>query len=155
IVSIMNGLADLDTDGDGAADDPATLAALGITDDERRQVASLYSPGQSLWRVPIPHFSPFDFNWPFSGPPPDATPPGQPPPRPDDKRDDDWIGRGSVIEVANQVLGESTRVTGTPFRLHYQSDRVPGRTAARSIRIRLSRDSIPSSLTGIALEVSL
>ncbi|MFN8511498.1 MAG: hypothetical protein U0841_02675 [Chloroflexia bacterium] len=71
IVGVTGGRADLDLDGDGNADDGA---ALGITDAERAQLASLYAVGQSLWRVPISHFSAWDSNWPF-GPPPDAAPP--------------------------------------------------------------------------------
>src|SRR5262249_26078376 len=68
ILRITNGLADLDTNGDGAVDDVATLAALGATDAERQRLADLYQPGQSLWRVPITHLTPWDHNWPF-GPP--------------------------------------------------------------------------------------
>ena len=32
---------------------------------ERHELAQLYQPGQSLWRVPISHFSKYDFNWPY------------------------------------------------------------------------------------------
>ncbi len=79
ILSIGGGLANLDTNGDGVVDTAAQLAALGITDAERGQLASLYPAGKTLWRVPITHFTPWDCNWPF-GPPPGAGPPGQPPP---------------------------------------------------------------------------
>jgi hypothetical protein len=57
IVSITGGLADLDTDGDGTADNNSTL---GITTDERRQLAVLYGTGQILWRVQLMHLSPYD-----------------------------------------------------------------------------------------------
>ena len=77
ILSIAGGAASLDTDGDGLADDGV---AIGVTLAERQQLAGLYSAGKSLWRMPIPHFSPWDSNWPY-GPPPDAGPPGGPPPR--------------------------------------------------------------------------
>jgi hypothetical protein len=60
ILSVAGGLADLDTNGDGQADAAATLAALGVSDAERAQLASLYAVGQSLWRVPITHFTPWD-----------------------------------------------------------------------------------------------
>jgi hypothetical protein len=56
ILSVTTGQAALDIDGDGIADTPGALAALGITDSERQQLAALYQPGQSLWRVLIPHF---------------------------------------------------------------------------------------------------
>lgn len=74
IVSISGGLADIDTDGNGTADN-----GLGITPAERQQLAGLYTVGKTLWRMPIPHFTPWDANWPF-GPPPDAEPPGDAPP---------------------------------------------------------------------------
>jgi hypothetical protein len=60
VLGATNGLADLDVDGSGQAAGAAALAALGITDAERQQLAGLYQPGQSLWRVPVSHFSPFD-----------------------------------------------------------------------------------------------
>jgi len=50
----------LDIDGDSFADDPQ---ALGIDDAEREQLASRYLVGQELWRVPTPHFTPWDFKW--------------------------------------------------------------------------------------------
>src|SRR5439155_1926491 len=48
ILSITSGLANVDTDGDGAAD-----SGLGITTAEQQRLASLYTPGTSLWRVPV------------------------------------------------------------------------------------------------------
>src|SRR6266542_3032080 len=52
ILSITNGLANLDVTGSGTVSNAATLASLNITDGERAKLATLYSPGQSLWRVP-------------------------------------------------------------------------------------------------------
>jgi len=61
VLSITNGMADLDIDGSGMAAGTNALATLGITDAERGELAQLYQPGQSLWRMLIPHFtSPFD-----------------------------------------------------------------------------------------------
>lgn len=57
ILGITGGLADLDTTGSGTADNGV---ALGISAAERAQLAALYSAGTSLWRVPIPHFTPVD-----------------------------------------------------------------------------------------------
>lgn len=79
ILSVTGGLAELDLDGSGTAADAETLAAFGITDDERAKLAGLYAPGQELWRTPIPHFTPWDCNWPY-GLPPDARPPNLPEP---------------------------------------------------------------------------
>jgi hypothetical protein len=60
ILSVTGGMADLDVDGTGPAS-TSKLAALGITDAERQQLASLYPVGQTLWRMPIRHFTDWDF----------------------------------------------------------------------------------------------
>ena len=52
---------------------------------------------------------------------------------------------GSVIEVQNQTLGEAVAVAGTPFDLHYQSDRTPGHTEASTLEIPLTGASFPAS----------
>ena len=154
IIDISGGMAGLDTDGDGAADDAAALDLLGVTDAEREQLASLYEPGQSLWRVEIPHFTPWDLNWP-SQLPDDADNPDNDDPDNDDLDDDPCAGKGSVIEYINQVLGETVPVTGTPFNLAYRSDRTPGRLAAYTLDIPLSGASIPATVESIELEVSV
>lgn len=64
--------AEVDTDGDGIADN-----GMGITDMERQRLATLYTKDQTLWRISINHFTPWDYNWAF-GPPSDATFPNQP-----------------------------------------------------------------------------
>ena len=155
ILAIGYGSAELDTDGDGLADDAAKLGALGITSDELVKLGSLYAAGDTLWRVQVNHLSTFDCNWPY-GPPMDAEYPGQPDPSqvgrgPNDPCEE----RGSVIECQSQVLGESLRLAGTPYRLHYRSNRVPGFSAGRVLRIPLSGTSVPDSLWGIRLEVEV
>jgi RHS repeat-associated protein len=156
ISGIANGLADLDTDGDGLADAAATLAALGITPEEQAQLAQLYPAGQTLWRVPIRHFTPWDLNWPY-GPPPDAEPPNPPEPETDDKNkeDDPCERQGSIIECENQVLGERLPIAGTPYTLNYRSDRVPGRKAAYTVKVYLSGAHVSASLKRIALEIAV
>src|SRR5262249_43003360 len=134
IVSRTAGLADLDSDGDGLADSAAVLAALGISDAERQRLASLYQNGQSLWRLPITHFSAWDANWGW-GPPADAEDPNQPDPTDDGEVDDPSCQSSSIIECQNQTLGGVVSSVGTPFNLHYRSDRVPGRTAANTLQI--------------------
>lgn len=155
IISITSGAVNLDVDGDGNVDTGAALTALNITDAERTQLAAGYAAGVSLWRVPIPHFSPWDFNWPYS-PPPDAGPPGGGPPSGGDQPPDDSdCCEGSVVETQDQVLGESVAIAGTPFSLNYRSNRVPGRKAADSISIPLSGATIPASVKRIEMEVSV
>ena len=150
ILSITNGLADLDTTGNGNADNGV---ALRITNAERQSLATLYQPNQSFWRVSITHFSDWDFNWAYS-PPADAVPPNQPTPTlDDDPLDEPDQCKGSLIEPQTQVLGKSATIAGTPFRLHYRSYRVPGRKVAYSLQIPLSGASIPKDLKRIDLEV--
>jgi YD repeat-containing protein len=157
VLSITSGMANLDLDGSGQAASPTSLAALGITDAERQSLASLYTPGQQLWRLPIPHFSPGDGNHPFA--PFSGTlsaedeQPKQPPPQPNNPLDRSCHSVGSVIECQNQILGEGVDVTGTPLTLHYQSDRVPGRQS--TLKIFLSGSTIPKTLKRIELEVQV
>jgi RHS repeat-associated protein len=153
ILSHTGGLADLDLDGDGALDDAAALSALGITSAERSRLAQLYSPGQTLWRVPLTHFTPWDCNWGF-GPPADAIaaklPKGKKP-----VVDDPDEECGSILGVQEQTLGESVPVSGTPWRLHYRSDRTPGRKDAYALTIPLSGEVLPASLRAIHVEVTI
>lgn len=68
------GRAEIDIDGSGQPASEADLTDLGVSDAERLRLASLYSPGTTLWRVPMSHFTPWDLNWPY-GPPFSAEPP--------------------------------------------------------------------------------
>ena len=159
ILSIVNGLAELDTDGDGGADNGAALA---ITDAERLKLAELYPVGKSLWRVRHTHFSPCDYNWPpyllypDDAKDPDHNPPKQTTPIPSCKN---TVGisqaLGSIIECENQILGERIPLGGTPFSLSYRSDRTVGDIASRSIRIPLSGQTVPSSLKAIVLGIEI
>jgi RHS repeat-associated protein len=153
ILSISGGLVELDTDGDGNADNAEALGALNINDAEREKLTGLYGPGQHLWRVPITHFTPWDYNWPY-GLPPGATAPGRPDPlKPQLK--DPCEKAGSIIQCENQILGETVPVAGTPYTLNYRSDRVPDRIAERAPDISLSGATLPASLQGIKLEIEV
>lgn len=155
VVGITGGMADLDVTGDGNADTGAALADLGIDDAERTKLATLYTPGTSLWRVLVDHFSPWDYNWPF-GFPNDATPPadsGANAQSDDEPIDGSCEESGSVLECENQVLGEDLLLAGTPYTLHYRSDRVPGRID--SVDLTLSGPSVPASLQSIHLRATV
>jgi hypothetical protein len=117
VLSIAAGAAELDTDGDGAIDNGVSLG-VGLA--ERQRLAELYAAGQSLWRVPINHFTPWDCNWPYA-PPADAAPPPPFTPQPPTP-DDSCPQHNSIIECQSQVLGEEVPITGTPFSLNYRSD---------------------------------
>ncbi len=136
VLSVTNGLADLDTNGDGVPDDAATLANLGVSNAELAQLAVLYQPGQTLWRVPMQHFSWDDWNVGL------AIPRGSdaaPPVKPDTAKRvncSDTVP-GCVIEVENQVVTEDLPIVGTPYALHYDSGRVPGRRASYRLNVTL------------------
>ncbi|WP_437724312.1 DNRLRE domain-containing protein [Sorangium sp. So ce861] len=168
ILDVIGGLASVDIDGDGAADDASELAALGITAEELQQLAGQYTPGTSFWRSLVTHFTPWDCNWPYGAPPDAESPPGGPD---DDDGDGDGDGGGdgdgagpddpsvecgSIIECESQALGESFPITGTPFSLHYKSDRTAGRNRERyRIEIPLTRSAVPPSLERIDFKVSV
>jgi RHS repeat-associated protein len=152
VVGITDGLAELDLDGDGQANDAADLEALDITDDELAEVAELYEVGDQLWRVPVPHFSAWDCNWPF-GPPAGASPPT--PPRPWWDLGGDCDAEGSIIRCLRQSLGESAGIVGTDQALHYDSARVPGHLEAYSVDIPLTGADPHPELIRVILEVSI
>lgn len=156
ILAIEQGLAILDVDGTGNPASAEALAELHITVEERIRLAGLYPEGKSLWRTPIEHFTPIDYNWPY-GPPGDAGPPPgeQPDSRDDDPpQDDDCEVSGCVINVQSQVLGEDIAVRGTPFTLHYRSNRVPG-GAGNRLHVRVREGNTPASLRAISVDVSI
>ena len=124
IMSVAGGLAELDTDGDGAVDNGT---ALGITVAERTALGGLYLPDRTLWRVPISHFTPWDYNWPYTVPD-DAEEPKQDLAQENDPDEDDPDPEcGSFMEAQNQVLGESLPLLGTPYRLPLSQSARPGR----------------------------
>jgi len=154
VVGITAGQAELDIDGSKKAASAAELAKLGITTEELTKLATLFSVGQSLWRVSIPHFSPWDANWGW-GPPNDSEPPKNPTPKTDDPEPDPCKKKGSIIECQNQSLGVTVPVVGSSYSLNYKSDRVPGHAASRTIKVQLSGASVPASLKRIDVDISV
>ncbi|MCW5832022.1 MAG: hypothetical protein KIS78_06165 [Labilithrix sp.] len=133
VSSTSGGLANLIiTSGAGEAT-PSELAAIGIDADERAALASEFPVGTELWRSRMSHFSAWDANWGFS-PPPGA----EPPPTPDPKAnatDDDTKRCGSIIGCESRTLGERIPIVGTPYTLHYQSERSAGYLSQVSFRV--------------------
>jgi len=158
ILAIADGLAQIDGDGDGQADDAARLATLGVSDAERASLAGLYSAGKSLWRVPLKHFSPHDFNWPWGFPPDAITPNGGDPTTGDERQPQSCEGdvrSGCLIDSQSQVLGEELPIAGTPYTLHYRSDRTAGRKTNTTLNIPLSGTTVPASLKRIELTIEV
>jgi RHS repeat-associated protein len=128
ILSITGGLADIDTDGDGVADDATKLAAVNLSNAERQQLATIYPAGQSLWRMPLQHFSSDDWN-PSPAPVPGARIPTAVKPKKATPPRCKNIKKHSIIECQTQALGEEVEVVGTPYTLNYRSTRQAGRRA--------------------------
>src|SRR5262249_44164461 len=112
------------------------LPPLVLSTIELQQLAALYPVGQTLWRTPITHFTAIDGNYGYFAPGDAGTAPNSGDPK--RKPDENCSARASIIECQSQVLGETIRLTGTPFSLNYRSDRVPGRQAADMLTILLS-----------------
>jgi RHS repeat-associated protein len=152
IVSEQGGRAQIDADGDGAPDGDAALAALEVTQGELETLGEVYAPGDTLWRVPVTHFSPRDFNWPYDAPG-GARGPDVPGADGDEDPDDPCKRGGSIVYCEDRALGEELPIAGTQFGLVYRSDRVPGRSSA--VRIPLSGSSLPPGLLRIELTISV
>ena len=158
ILGIANNLADIDGNGDNLIDNASQLAALGITPAEQAQLATLYPAGKTLWRVPVSHFTPWDFNFPWGWPFDAIAPPITSPIISDElKLPTKEVNKecGCVIESQNQTLGEDLSLVGTPHSIHYRSDRALGNKAGYTLDIPLSGASVPASLKRIELVVNI
>ncbi len=139
IDDIQNGIAIMEFDN-------------GLSEDERRQIAKHYAVGDSFWRVPTKHFSPFDFNW--GGPYPPGT---NPAPLPGDNVPPDCsMGqeKGSIIGCPTQTLGETVPLNGTPFVLSYRTSRVSGYKAILGVPIKPTHTPL-KILVGAKVRVSI
>ena len=162
ILGVDNGVTQIDTDGDDVADDAAALAALGLGGDEQDALGGLYAAGTVIWRVPLPHLSWWDMNFftvsttsPASPPVPQAPNAPLPNPYSSDGQDNEC---GSVIGMQARTLGESIPLVGTPYRLHYDSLRAPGRTAESVLEIPVPRPGLsnvrPQLLSGVNVQIA-
>ena len=168
ILSISGRDAILDVRGNGVAATPAELQELFIDSTELRRLGALYGAGQELWRVRVDHFTPWDLNWPRL-PPPGAREPLVEPPisaanspstSPSGAAGQPAAGEepnacGSVIQCQKQTLQKDMAITGTPYGLHYSSERIPGWLANTTLEIPLSGPSVPSSLKRIESEIRI
>ena len=157
-VSAGDGLAEVDSDGDGAPDDPAELL---MSDAELSTLAGLYPIGTELWRMPLQHFTPCDPNLSSvlpdgSSAPGNGTGPGNTGNTGNNGsgENSDCEGQGSIIKIASQRLRESVRITGTPYAVHYSSDRVPEYAPGDSLDIALTTSDLLPDLMAVHLQVT-
>jgi RHS repeat-associated protein len=150
VLSHELGKAILDVTGDGQPATSEALESLGVTTDELVKLAELYTPGASLLRVEIPHFSAWDFNWPFGFPENAAAPQ----PRvvvTQEHAERTSTECGSIIDIHNQAVSEIIPVTGTDYSLVYKSNRQNARS--RNIAsVVLTGDQLPEGVKQVALK---
>ncbi|MHB8425962.1 MAG: Ig-like domain-containing protein, partial [Gammaproteobacteria bacterium] len=150
------GLADLDVDGSGTPATATQLTALGISDAERAQLAVTYKAGASLWRVPVTHFTAWDFNLGYSPTADEELPPEQPKNKninPPDTKDSN-ICPGCQINAQGQILGENIPITGTAYSLHYSSQ-TPLSISRHSENIAITTATVPTGLKRIELDIDI
>lgn len=144
-----NGYAQVEGD-DGAPLSPHLLNNVGITYDEQKMIARQFLSeggiGTEIWRVPLDHFTPCDYNFPAPG---DAAIPMTEASA--DCEDFACTQPGSIIECENQTIGEIVAIPGTEYSLTYWSDRVPGRRPR--IRIPLTGAQAPPDVQIIEVQV--
>jgi RHS repeat-associated protein len=128
--------AEIDVTGDDIKDvfGSAPVTALGFSNEEFIALQA-YDDGKTLWRIPIDHMTPWDFNYgqsfdcdanctqPLFGP----TDP--------DPLDCQSAKPGSIIGCEAQSLGETVNVAGTPFTLNYSTSRLPLYSNWRTINL--------------------
>jgi YD repeat-containing protein len=161
-VTVFGGkrLAVIDITGDGVAATAEELDDLGVTDKELQRIAAQYNVTQTLWRVPVRHFTPWDCNWPY-GPPLDGCTPYQcnaqdkpisGPSKQLDPKDPYKITIGAVtITPETGVVSLKTSIPGSLFSLFYFSSRVPAYRPI--IVIPLTAAILPSSLKRVHLKI--
>src|SRR2546430_23417 len=58
-----------------------------------------------------------------------------------------------LVEIDGQVLRQEVRIAGSPFNLCYRGDRVPGRSAAFTLTIPVTGESVPRNVKETVLEL--
>src|SRR6266700_3779145 len=144
-----NGRALVDITGDGQADPPSALAALGIDDYELLQLGGTYPAGSDLWRALAPRIEPLDLNFPFIfvG----TTPTDGKVKAGCSSREGDPIRCQLQAQTAFQAVG----IVGSPFTLNYASDRTQGNAADRKLDITLTGPTLQAQLLRVELEVDV
>ncbi|MCG8422821.1 MAG: hypothetical protein MJE77_33325, partial [Proteobacteria bacterium] len=106
-------------------------------------------------RIPVTHFSPWDFNWPW-GPQQVAAAPDQDAQKVKDEKDENCSNnRGCIIGASQQTLGHMEPIAGTNTDLYYTSYYTRGYVAGNSIRIPVTSAAPPSGLSGIRIDIDI
>jgi RHS repeat-associated protein len=148
VLSTDNGIAAIDTNGDGLPDDE-----LRITLAEKQEIAKQFQAGSEFLRIEVNQLGNYDLNWPLRTPPKPAVKPGSITPTANEVAEKPTLCSGCTIDAESQVLKQAIPLTGVPFNLNYRSNRTPGRTANYQVNIPL-QDQVQTPKR-ILLEVSL
>ncbi len=140
LLSIKDGTAAIDLNGDGVAEEALALAKLGITTEEARELAKLYAAGTTLWRSSLPHFSPWDLNWPYRPKDGSHLPVLDPMAG---NLDDDFCESGSDLGCINQSMSETLPLPASGNSLRYSSRLEP----AASLEFQVTGKDVGSLLS--------
>jgi RHS repeat-associated protein len=154
IMDVIDGKAVLDVTGDGQAT-PELLDLLQITDTEKTRLAEVYSVGDTLQRVLLHHFSPWDLNFPFGPPPGAEEPPVYDEPLKDIPDDEEDECGGCTINPQSGTLREEIPIPGTPFKLNYDSSRQPGYRPDQKIEVPITDDPVHPELLRVEATVTV
>ena len=157
-----DGLAEIDMDGDGAAESLQDLLSFGFSEDELRLLSARYDAGTELWRVPLEHFSAVDWNYPAKVVSGDEV---EPPVRADnvdlalqsvDSANDRSRITGGSVGLASPQFEETLPLCGTGLNLVYSSDRaVSYGLLAAQCTFNITGAKIPASLRSVRAEVTV
>jgi len=152
IIDTANGIAHIDVDGDGIAESEDSLKEMGFNHVELEKLASMYSPGQTLWWSQVQHFSPLDCNGVVAilnslGPYPNKI----------NKTvcNKGNCGDGSVIQIQQQSLGETLPVIGTPLNLWYTSDRINSYKENYHLHIPISGNKVSNFVEKMNVAINI
>ena len=127
MLGVTNGLAEISLTTNGLLADAATLATNQFTTNELMELAAEFPPGATLTRVPLAHFTAWDFNFApsINTNAPNQAFPGDVPNQPNSGD----LNYGT-LRTARQVFEETIPLVGAPCSLNYSSARVPDYRAA-------------------------
>lgn len=151
VLDVSGSAVKVDVDGDGAADSGSKLDALGVTSAELAKLGQHYKAGSVVWRATVTHFSSWDMFFPVASPL-TATAPST---SAVDVRTIEVPSRRGNAVVETQAAGQSIGIAGTPYSLHYQSDRTMAYGPGHELEVPLIGDVVPPGLNGVLSTVEI
>ena len=151
ILDVTGGTATVDANGDGSADDSATLSGIGITASDLTRLAERYPPSTQLWHGNVAHFSAYQAQIPLNAPAGSVAPTGYglrtgvP----------DVPSRQGPILIEPQAINQAIPITGTPYSLQYQSMRSMTYGSGYKLELPVTSDTVPPGLKRITTRLSV